>query len=468
MQAGQQYEQGQADLEYRQQAAAMQKMQLLAARQKMETDKAIGAELQAGFAGDKAAVSDPQKAASLYSNAARMAAARGDLEGMRQYEQMAQSEVARAQLAQSTKAAEQKAKLDGLANAAADFRATPSAEAAAAVIRNALSAGVPMQAIPDMRAPEFPAWVKRQEQAGMSAKDRLALAEKQREFDTQQQYRKEEDERRRQERLADDRRVAAFQREGLELRRLMVQSTLEQRAGKAGSTDPELANIGKPEMLRRGQAITAGGQITRRLEQMAVGFQPGDTNGPFAALKPGAKISESLGQLAATKITAPAAQAMQALTAGMAKDLGALLTAGEGGRGYTEGQVKALQGALAPAAGENALVSTYKFVNATEEVVEALKGQKHSDPEKERLRQDYINRLHNLVPDVTAIDVLKVIKKSGKSSELQKALRGQEDYGAGARMLGQVEKVLGKAKPQESPTSKTSAGVISADDWLKQ
>lgn len=459
MLAGQQYEQGQAELEYRQQAVALQKMQLLAARQKMDTDKAIGAELAAGFAGDKAAVDDPLKAATLYSNAARTAASRGDLDGMRQYEQLAQSEVTRAKTAQATKAAEQKERLDGLANAASDFRANPSPQAAAAVVRNALAAGVPMKDIPDMRAPEFPAWVKRQEQSGMSAKERLSLEEKQREFDERQADRKEQHERDRQDRLQRERDRQALQQQGLQLRRMLADSLIAQRDAKAGG---KVEAVGKVEMNHRSQAIEAGAQATRQIEQLALGFRPGDTLGPFAALKPGSDISASLAQLGTTTLTKPAAQAMQAVTANLAKNIGNLLTAVEGGRSPTDSQIKSMQAALSPQAGENVLVSAFKIKNAAEESATALTSAKHSDPEKEAKRQKTLAALDNIMPGVSAMDLLKAIRDS-KNPQLQAQLaRAQQTYSDAVGSLG-----VGEPQAPTAPPRGPKPGVISVDDWLK-
>lgn len=465
MLTGQDYEKSQADLEYKQQATAMQKMQVLAARQKMETDQLVGAQLRADFAADKATLTDPAKAAEVYSKAARTAVQRGDFEGARSFESMAQSEITRAQTSAANLRAQQKDRAEALANAAANFQSNPTPETAGTVIQSALAAGVPMKDIPDMRSPKFATWAKEQQTAGMSAKERLAEQDKVRKWEEEQAYRKQHDKEVREDRLRAERERAADRRENLGIKSMLAASLIQQREAKLGGGTGELSGIGKVEMTHRGQAIGAGVQAVRQIEQLALGFQPGAQLGPFASLKPGSDIASSLKLLGGTALTPASAQAMQAVTANLAKNIGNLLTAVEGGRAPTDSQIKAMQVALAPAAGENVLVSAFKIKNAVEEIEAGLRGAKHSDPEKEKQRQETLTKLNSIMPGVTSLDLLKTIQNSKNSQATSQLVKAQSDYNSAVGALG----VAGKESPAPAATPKPSASKpMSVDEWLSK
>lgn len=468
MLAGQQYEQAQADLEYKQQAAAMQKMQMMAARQKMETDKIVGEQIQAEFGKDNAAVSDPAKAAEVYSKAARTAIQRNDFEGARSFEAMAQSELTRARTAADNLRAQQKERAEALANSAANFQANPTPESAQTVVRSALAAGVPMKDIPDMRSPKFATWAKEQQTAGMTARERLAEKDRVRAHEEDLEYKKKEAEWRHEEARRKDRQTALFQAGILEIRRDQLKLSQDKFAAKGGAGGSgDLAGIGKVEMTHRGQAIGAGVQAVRQVEQLALGFQPGAQLGPFASLKPGSDIASSLKLLGGTALTPPAAQAMQAVTANLAKNVGNLLTAVEGGRAPTDSQIKAMQVALAPAAGENVLVSAFKIKNATEEIEAGLRGAKHSDPEKEKQRQETLEKLKSIMPGVSSLDILKAIQSSKNTAAAGQLVKFQSDYNSAMGALG-----LGGSTPASAPAATPkptpSGKPMSVDEWLSK
>lgn len=430
MQAGQAYDQGQADLELKQQQVAQAKLSA-------QASKDASAAIKAGMASDKATVDDPMARAKVYQGTAAKLASAGAFDAAAKLEALASSEVAVATKMQTDTANKLAQSQETLARAALDYNANPTPEGQKDLVRAALRAGVDPMKLPAPNSGEFKAWAKMQETAGMSAKDVLAAKEKAREFDDKQEERKTEFRQREADRAQSRSQTAAYQSESLALRKLLVDA-------KTSKTDLTAQEKGTVTAV-----LGAAGEATRGLEQAIK--MPADARlGIFANVHDGTVIT-ALEKAGTNVVTPELAQIYTSNMGGLALEASRVITLGAG-KSANESTIKELQKAITPQAGDTNFTAMYKISTAASIIRNRLEYLPEI-PESRGKQKAQLDRLLSTLSKIPEPDeILQASLRTPAAARQVQQFKGTMDQ--------QIQQTLKKA-----PAAPAS-GTVSVDDWL--
>lgn len=422
------------------------KTQAAMLRQRQQTSQQIGSMIQAAQAQDKAKVQNPLQMADLYDKAQTAALAGGDFESARMYADMSKKETDKAKEQQLTVAKQIQEAKDNLASDALNMEANPNQENYNKLVQSAARAGVNPTGIPKPGTPEFTAFVKQQQTAGMTAKDRVELMSKQQEAEANRKLRWQEHQ--------DSERDKALQRQQTAMLRGAMLSISRERLG----LEREHLNIEKEKLLmqkdkaahpqltaQERSAITAivgsASEATRGIKIIEK-MPPSATSGPFTGLHDGT-VMQALTKTGANKVTTQDMQMYQTVTKGLGLELGRVLTLG-GGRGVNQAQINELQELVTVRPGDTNYEAMFKLSNAAEIVRNRLHSlPDHPDTKMNKMRDDVLKDLDKIPPPD---QVYAAAKKAGKGKGLL------EKYGSMGEAMGKITAESQQPAPSSLPS----------------
>ena len=315
----------------KQQTAAMQ-MSNMAKQQQQQNQQQMAQWMKANFDSKQALAAAPEEQAKLFGQAANEALKRGDFAGAEKMQELAKSKMEDAKQVRLEQVAQQAQGQEELAKLAMEAEASPTQENAMALVQKAVQQGEDPSKIPPPNTPAFSAWVKNKETGSMTAKDRLAALEKKREFDDQEKDRREKAKRDQEtelERLrerAEDRRMSRqMQQEGLELRKMMVQSTLDARAEKKA----DMETYGSQKSQDAAESVVGyAAEITRSMKLVGALAQ-GVTVGNFNDMGSPEGILQSLSREGTNRATPEQSQIYQTAMGAADVDIANIATGGK-------------------------------------------------------------------------------------------------------------------------------------------
>lgn len=399
---GQEYELGQADLEQKQQQVAMSKLAATQQQQQMENQKGMGQYIKSQIDADQSIVSDPMKTAQMYEKTAGMAMAGGDFQSAQMMSELANGKRNDALKAAQQLAQQTQLKKETLASSASDYQQNPTPEGAAAMVQNAVAAGVPPSSIPAPGTPAFKGWVTSQSQAAMNAKERADFVEKQAEFkqkheETVQAHKDSEEDKRQQ------RQQTALMRESMAEDRRTRLELEKQRIAQPSKTQEAATNaiVGSASEAFRGLRV---------IGQMAAG----QSAGAFSGLHNGT-IPAALAKTGTNMVTPQSMQMYQTASAGLGLELGRVLTLG-GGRGVNAAQIKEFQDMTQVHPGDTELEAMFKYSNAADIVRNRLSTLPDAANPKVAAQQKEVADMLDKIP--TPEQVMDIAAKHGQQEKL--------------------------------------------------
>lgn len=382
--AGQQYQQMQAETQ-------MKQLSALAMRQKADQQATTAANVKAAMGDMTSGVQTADDQIKVGQALITKSALSGDMAGIT----FGQSLISNGEMAkvreEGVLVKRQMAQGQKLADLAMGYEATQLPEAGQELRKAAVLAGVPERAIPQVTDPKFPAWAKEMETRSAAGLAHLKMkedAQKAREaLDEKIRANKE----REAERVEAQRTSAALRQGNLDVRRFMAQSMDEARkareADKGGKTN---ARSNDREMAQAKYLS----EIVSSMEDLS-SFGLSATDSGFTDLH-GKTLTEALVRLGVTASTPDQQLMFRTAGAGMIKALGMLEVSGPGSRGMTAGQIKELESAYMPTAGDSPAVAMYKLSTIAKMASRALETRKPSqDPETEDIMKRNISWLES-------------------------------------------------------------------------
>lgn len=443
----------QANIEMKQQQVTQMKMQTLMQQQKMKTQQDIGSFIKSQQDVDKSTVTDPQKTAQAYSQAADIAMKGGDFETAAEMSKLAQGKMKEAKDAEGLVTEKVAKAKETLATSADDYSQDPSPENTNKLVRAAVAAGDNPASIPPPGSAAFAGWVATKQQASMSGKERADFVAKQSELKEKREQQVQEHKDREEDKRAQRQQTALYQQGLLEMRRSAREDReakapeIKEFEGKKYQWDPskrveglrdrpdtgwvKVANqtVSKLQDQNTNAIVGSAAEATRGLR--IIGNMPaGATSGAFSGLKDGT-IQDSLAKVGGNVITLQSSQMYQTASAGLGLELGRVLTLG-GGRGVNQSQIHELQNMTAVKPGDTEFEGMFKFANAADMVRNRLSTLPDSSDPKVLKHQKETEEWLAKIP--TPEEVLSIAAKSGqdkkilsKYSSLQKAATAVKD-----------------------------------------
>ena len=397
----------------KQQTAAMQ-MSNMAKQQQQQNQQQMAQWLKANFDSKQALAAAPEEQAKLFGQAANEALKRGDFTGAEKMQELAKGKMEDAKQVRLEQVAQQAQGQEELAKLALEAEASPTQENAMALVQKAVQQGEDPSKIPPPNSPAFSAWVKNKETGSMTAKDRLAALEKKREFDDQEKDRREKAKRDQEtelERLrerAEDRRMSRqMQQEGLELRKMMVQSTLDARAEKK-----EMLASGQTPLDQRNARATLkfASQALRGID-LASEMAFGVPQGQFAELSKPDDILKAYRNVGANRLTSAEQQLLQTTYKGIGADMAMSVYVGAS-RGATESAKQTFIDMIAPKEGDKPITQAYRMANAVDVLRQEYKTNLDiKDPKVAEEQKAFVERMKAFP---TPHQVLEDAKKHGE------------------------------------------------------
>lgn len=458
----------QADLENKQALAALRRQEVEAnaaalAEQKrqQQVSREIGGFLAQAQAADKQEVMDPLKSAKAFNDAATIAYSKGAPDLAVKLENQAKAKTLEAKEMAQTKALEQKQKAETLADTATNFLNSPSPEGASELAKAAVAAGQNPMQIPAPGTPAFARWAKQQTMASMSAKEQMAAAEKQREFDAQQERLKKEHEDREEDKRLSRQQVSIAQQGLAEYRKDMIdlKKQMAERAAAKASGGGKLAED-RIDKVNQTSALLA-----QQFELMG-DFGPATALSAFAALKPGSDTSSALAKAGTTTITTSQQQMMAATAANAGSAMARLMQAVEGGRGPTEAAMNKMQEALAPQSGETALTAMFKHLRWSEEVSSMIDHANKRGASEEQLEQLRETKDRYKQP-ITSRQLLKMVREAGNSEQLEQLMTANGSISSAVTAASESAKANSAKVPASATSAPSGLSPAAAAAWDK-
>lgn len=400
LQAGQEFQEKQADIDYKQSLAQQMRASVAQKQQEMQSQKEIGQFLQQQSASDAATWQDPLKSATAYDKASDLAIAHGDFKTAGLMSDLAKGKRADALEAQKAVTAQAHAANEDAATAAYDLEANPTQANLDALVQKATKAGVNPKDIPAPGTPAFQTWLKGMETRAMDSKSRAELIQKTDKANEDRLARIEAHKDNVALREQQMKQTAAYQNSSLELRKILVASTLERNkqsaldrenkgpnvktfqgpegegqyqwdpSGKITSGTRDLEDkgwvkIGGEKLTAQqksgiSRAFASGSEIARQLHQ--INEFPADTRAnPFGEIGAG-NVSDALLKTG-SNVLSPAQTRMLGVTmGGLGVEAGNLLSA-MGGRTPNHSTQMELQAITTPQPGDDGYTVAYKLAN---------------------------------------------------------------------------------------------------------
>lgn len=453
----------QADIDYKQNLVAQQKQQ-------MQSAKDMGSFLKQAGLQDAATVNDPAKAAAAYNRASDLAAQAGDFDGAAKMTALAKGKLDEVKSAAEVVQKKQATAKEALATSAEEFATNPTKEGQDALVKSAIDAGVNPATIPVPGTARWGAWVKEQQMAGMSSKDRVEFVQKtaetaQKMEETRQAHRDHEQDV--ANARADRAMIQAGMRQDRQERERDRQEARAARApvfhefsdgtyqydptgkmpGDRKQGDPAFVKVDEVKMTaaqktgvsKLNASVSEGSRTLKNFGNM-------DFNATTSPFKD-AHENTLLGALTKTGANQLSTQQMQFLNsagAGLGNQIG-LAESAFGGRGPVGSQQQHLEASVTPAPGDTGYTAGFKLANAKEmlltEIDNAPAAYRNSaDAQKRR------DELNAAVPWSTS-DMIKAAKTAGAKKDVASMHDWAEVRAARVQESASVDKDGGAAAP---------------------
>lgn len=469
---GQQYEKQKASTDLMKSEALIEGTKAQQMQQQIKTQKDLADFISSQSKLEGAKASQPLEQARMYQKAADLALQHGDMQSAQEMMKISReaSQDAREQV---TVAAQQQAqKKDALGTVAQSYAQNPTPEAARDVVRAALDAGVNPATIPMPNTPQWGAWVKDQQLAGMTSKDRAEFAQKTADIKARRDLQLQEHQDNVSLRAATIQQTGAYREAMIGLKREEIASRAD-KAPKtidvAGSTyeyDPQGSVKGDrlatdSRYVKLGQKVTAtqennitaiagaSAEVARNLQQMAR-FPTGTVTSPFSHMTDHDFVS-ALSKTGSNILTPEQVQMFTTSSAGMAQELSRVLTLG-GGRGPNQTVINEIRAQITPVAGDTNLEAAYKLSTGAQITLTRMKNT--PAPADAGAKAEWDATIKNLEQFPTPEQVLSAA--SGKQKQTLKGM--QSDYHSLLQTVKNLPTVGDAAVPGLPGSPDTGAG----------